>query len=100
MAEALRSVGRETAVVNLLNAGPYPEGVPELRPLRLALQALHDTATGILAKYGFGDSDVSTIELHATPPPWDRAGYSLHTRAVIVTPEGRCFDSGWIDGLA
>lgn len=96
MAQALRGAGRDTTVVDLLDPSPYPEGTSEVRPLRLALQALHATAGTLLAKYGFTPADVSTIHLHATPPLWDAAGSSLHCRVVIVTPDGQSFDSGWL----
>ena len=101
LAQALRASGLETTNVELLDPNPYPQGVAELKPLGLALQALHSTAEEILQKYGFEKSDVTSIELFATPAPWDSKGYLIHTRAVILAANGRSFDSGWLgEGVA
>jgi hypothetical protein len=62
----------------------------------MVLATLKDTALGILAKYGFEPSDVSSIRLHATLAPWDETGYTLHTRTVITAADGKQFDSGWL----
>jgi hypothetical protein len=56
----------ETTAIELLDDQPYPNGVAEMRPLRLALQAIRETAFDILQKYGFARSDVLSIRLH-----WD-----------------------------
>ena len=95
-ANALRASSVDTSAVELLRLQPYPDGVGDSAPLRLALQALHTTALAILSKYGFEQSDVSSIRLHGTPAPWDDQGYLLHTRAVITAADGKQFDSGWL----
>lgn len=96
LAQALRAVGAETTEIDLLAEAPYPPDAAELPPLRLALASLKATAMALLAKHGFSDSDVSSMMLHATPAPWDKDGYSLHTRAVLTSSTGRTFDSGWL----
>jgi len=97
MAQVLRAAGLNTTTLELLDSNAYPFGASEVAPLRLALQALRSTAETILRKYGFALSDVTSIQLHATPAPWDETGYGLHTRAVITAPDGRTFDSGWLE---
>jgi hypothetical protein len=83
--------------IELLDDQPYPKGVAEeMRPLRLALQAMRQTALDILRKYGFTRSDVLSIKLHGTPAPWDNTGYLLHTRTVITSAKSHEFDSGWL----
>lgn len=96
LAQALRDAGLRTTTLELLEASPYPPGVKAVKPLRLALQALHATAQSILERNGFSRSDVTSIRLSATPAPWDKEGYLLHTRAIIVTADGGTFDSGWL----
>lgn len=96
MANALREAGLSTTTLELLDASPYPQGVGELRPLRLALQTLQATVEGILQKNGIAKEDVRSIQLSATPAPWDEKGYLLFTRAVVVAANGRMFDSGWL----
>lgn len=101
MAQALRGAGLETTTLELLESSPYPNGAVELKPLRLALRTLHATAETILHGYGFTNSDVTSIQLSATPAPWDREGYLLHIRAVILAANGQAFDSGWLgEGVA
>jgi hypothetical protein len=96
LAQALREASLETTAVELLAEEPYPTGVAEMRPLRLALAAMKQTALDILKKYGFERSDVLSIKLHGTPAPWDDTGYLLHTRAVITSAKDHEFDSGWL----
>lgn len=96
MAQALRSVGLDTTVLELLDPAPYPPGASEVEPLRLALLSLRATAEGILEKKGFAVSGVTSIQFYATPAPWDALGYSLHTRVEITATGGRTFDSGWL----
>jgi hypothetical protein len=97
MAQALRGAGLSTASVDLLSASPYPAGAIDHSPLRTALQSLRSTAENILGKYGFSRKDVVSIELQATPAPWDDSGYTLHTRAVITAADGAVCDSGWLN---
>ena len=96
LAQALRAVGVETTEIDLLAPAPYPPKAAELQPLRLALASLQATAKALLAKHGFSASDVSSVMLYATPAPWDTNGYSLHTRAVLISGTGRTYDSGWL----
>lgn len=96
MAQALRDAGLSTTTLELLDANPYPKGVKELSPLRLALQTLRATAEGIIERNGFGKEDIRSVQLSATPAPWDEKGYVLHTRAVLVAANGSTFDSGWL----
>ena len=96
LAHSLRSVGVETTVIDLLAESPYPPKAAELQPLRLALASLQSTARMLLTKHGFSDTDVSAMILYATPAPWDKTGYSLHTRAVLTSNAGRTYDSGWL----
>jgi hypothetical protein len=96
LAQALRAAGLETTTINLFDPDPYPQGAPLLTPLRLALQALSAKAEGILEGYGFARGDVASVQLSATPAPWDKSGYLLHTRAVITVAGGRSYDSGWL----
>ena len=96
MAQALRDAGLETTQIELLDPNPYPPGASKLEPLRLALHATRSTVEAILQKNGFGISDVISVQLHATPAPWDSSGYSLHTRVLITASDGRTFDSGWL----
>jgi hypothetical protein len=101
MAQALREAGLETTTLDLLDSSPYPNGVKEMKPLRLALQTLHKTSEDILKRYGFTKDDVTSIKLSATPAPWDKEGYLLHARAVVTAATGRTFDSGWLgEGVA
>jgi Mrp family chromosome partitioning ATPase len=96
LAQALRADGEETTAIELLEQNPYPPKIAELQPLRLALASLKGTVQGMLKKHGFNQNDIISIVLHATPSPWDRAGYVLHTRAVITAKNGRVYDSGWL----
>jgi hypothetical protein len=96
MARALRAVGLETTIVELLDPLPYPPGASEMKPLRLALEALHSFSVAILAKYGFSLPDVTSIKLHATPASCDESGSVLRTRVVITATGGKLFDSGWL----
>ena len=96
LALALRAAGRQTTQMDLLDPAPYPESVAELAPLRLALAALHVTALRILANHDLQAADLSSMVFHATPSPWDRQGYNLHTRMVIGARNGKVFDSGWL----
>lgn len=66
MAQALRDAGLDTTTLELLEPSPYPQGVKELRPLRLALQTLHATVEGILERNGLTRSDGTSIKLCAT----------------------------------
>ena len=96
LAQALRSAGNDTAHIELLAENPYPSQATELKPLRLALVALRETVESLLQKHGFQVDTVTSIVLHATPASWDKQGYSLHTRAVIIASNGRVYDSGWL----
>ena len=96
LAEALRAAGVETTEIDLLVPAPYPPKAADLQPLGLALASLQATAKALLAKHGFSASDVSSMILYATPAPWDKDGYSLHTRAVLISSTGRTYDSGWL----
>ena len=96
LAQALRAAAVETTEIDLLAPAPYPPKAAELQPLRLALASLQSTANALLAKHGFSASDVSSMILYATPAPWDKDGYSLHTRAVLISSAGRTYDSGWL----
>ena len=96
LAQALRAAGEETTAIELLVQDPYPPKIGEVQPLRLSLASLKATAQGLLKKHGFNQNDVISIVLYATPAPWDRDGYVLHTRAVITAKNGRVYDSGWL----
>jgi hypothetical protein len=96
LAQALRADGEETTAIELLGQNPYPPKIAEVQPLRLALTSLKGTVQGMLKKHGFNQNDILSIVLHATPSPWDRGGYVLHTRAVITAKNGRVYDSGWL----
>lgn len=96
MAVALRKSGVATVSFDVLAPDPYPAGVVEVEPLRLALASLRDKAQQILSGYGFLPNDISGVELSVTPAPWDETGYTLHTRAVVTSSGGRPFDSGWL----
>jgi hypothetical protein len=50
----------------------------------------------LLGKHGLSASDVASVKLQATSAPWDKSGYSMHTRVAITAADGRVFDSGWI----
>ncbi|MES2999749.1 MAG: hypothetical protein V4787_03600 [Pseudomonadota bacterium] len=96
MAQALRQVGLASTSFDLLSDAPYPPDAAELKPLRLALGELAETAKKILACYGFTKEDIAGIELSARPAHWDSSGYVLHTRTVVAARDGRKFDSGWL----
>ena len=96
LALALRSAGLQTTEIELLSTAPYPPNAAELQPLRLALGTLKSTVESLIDKHGFTQSDLASVVLHATPAPWDKDGYSLHTRAVITAKNGRVYDSGWL----
>ena len=98
LAQAIRATGAQTTEIDLLSSEPYPPNAVELEPLRFALATLRSTVQAILERHGFTAADVSAITLHATPAPWDKEGYLLHTRAVVTSSKGHCFDSGWLDG--
>lgn len=96
LANSLRAAGIDSTQFELLVEQPYPPNTLEITPLKLALKTLRLTVIGLLKKHGFDLNKISSIILHATPAPWDKQGYILHTRAVITTRNGRVFDSGWI----
>jgi hypothetical protein len=93
---ALRAAGADTTTIELLDLNPYPPRIPELEPLRMALTVLHLKVEELLLKHGFTKADVTSVELHASPAPWDKSGQLLHTRAVVVGSNGRVYDSGWL----
>jgi hypothetical protein len=95
MARGLREAGLDTTVIDLLHTSPYPAGVAECNPLRLALRALHETAVSILAKQEFLPADITSISLHATPS-LGHDDYNLLTRVVIVSASGRTYASNWL----
>ncbi len=92
---AMREASRQTVTIDLSREMPYPQDVAEVKPLRLALKALHLKASEILKGYGFEFRDLSCLILFVTPDASDQAGYTLHTRTVIVC-ESKQFDSGWL----
>jgi hypothetical protein len=96
LAQALRASGEETTAIELLVQNPYPLKIAASQPLRLALDSLKGTVQGMLQKHGFTQNDILSIVLHATPAPWDKDGYVLHTRAVITAKNGRIYDSSWL----
>ena len=96
MAHALRSAGLPTVTMELLTDDPYPTGVPRIEPLRAALATLRETAEKIVERNGFSIANLRSISFSATPAPWDEKGYTLHTRVVVTSHDGREFDSGWI----
>ena len=96
LAHALRAKGIGTTEIDLLAASPYPPGGADLKPLRTALLSLQSTVRALLQKHGFELDSVDSITLYATPAPWDKEGYLLHTRAVVVGGNGRAYDSGWL----
>ena len=96
LAAALRASGADSTEIDLLADAPYPPQVMELEPLRLALVSLQRTARELLAKHGFSGRDVSAMILYATPAPWGKDDYSLHTRVVLTSNTGRTYDSGWL----
>ena len=79
-AKALWEASLKTTPVELLDEEPYPTGISEIRPLRLALGDLKQTALGFRKNYGFERSDVLSIKLHGTPAPWDETGHSARSR--------------------
>jgi hypothetical protein len=89
MAQALRGAGLSTTSVDLLSASPYPAGALELSPLRTALQSLRSTVESILGKYGFSAEDVASIELQATPAPWDSLGTRFILALLLLRLTGR-----------
>lgn len=99
LANALKLDGIETTNIDLLSEDPYPGNVAYIEPLSLSLSALRLKAEEILAKHNFRFRDLSELTLKATPAPWDRDGYCLHTRVVIVARAGKVFDSGWLNEL-
>ena len=96
LAQALRQVGAESTEISLLARQPYPNNAASCQSLQLAMAAMHEFVVSLLAKHGFTTSDVESVVLRATPAPWDPYGYSLHTRAVITSVNGRTYDSGWL----
>ncbi len=96
LARALRAAGVATTEIELLTPRPYPAQIAESEPLALALASLRETVERLLRTHGFASDSVTSVVLHATPVPWDAAGHTLHTRAVIVSSQGRVYDSGWL----
>jgi len=96
LAQVLRDAGLNTTEIELLDTNPYPPGALELKPLRLALRTLHSTVESIFQKSGFDLSDVTSVQLQATPDPSDPLGYLLQTRVIITADNGKTFDSGWL----
>ena len=94
MAQRLRQPGWSF----LKRTSPYPAGVPEERPLRLALQALHWWAVAPLTDQGFELSDLKSVRRHVALVPWSRRHDDpwVHTRAVITAMNDRTYDSGWL----
>ena len=96
LAKALRAAGAATTQIDLLSDSPYPANASESEPLRAALESLRGTTLALLEKHGFAAGDVLSISLEASPAPWDKDGYSLHTRVVLISAAGRTYDSGWL----
>jgi hypothetical protein len=96
MAQALRAAGKETTAIELLVEHPYPPQIADMQPLRLALALLKQTAQAMVQKHGFTQDDVLSIVLYATPSPWDKDGYTLHTKAIITAKNGRVYQSRWL----
>jgi hypothetical protein len=96
VAKVIRKAGLETTTIEILHPSPYPTGVTEHGPLRLALRALHETTVSLLGKQGFAPADITSITLQATPAPSDESGYMLMTQTTIVTVTGQTYVSKWL----
>ena len=97
LGNALRASSLETTEIDLLSESPYPLNISLDESLGLSLQSLRSKAEEILFKHNFSIEKIDELKLYATPAPWDKDGYSLHTRVVIITKNKKVFDSGWLN---
>jgi hypothetical protein len=91
--QACQAVGVREASVDLVVADPYPPGLPQVEPLRLALSALRDRFFGILAANGYGPTDIQSATLRFQFPLIGGDGYSCQATAVIESSSGRRYSA-------
>jgi len=89
--QACQAAGVREATVDLLENAPYPPGLPQIEPLQLSLNALHDKFFAILAANGFGPSDVATATLRFQFPLLGADGYVCQVAAQLESSRGRLF---------
>jgi len=87
MAQACRVAGVSEASVELLAEQPYPDGLPDSEPLRLALGSLRQRFLALLAKYELSASDVLSARLTFAFRSHD--DYDCSVRSTIRSRKGR-----------
>jgi hypothetical protein len=96
---ACREVGRTEAEIELLVEDPYPGGIPEYEPLRLAFAALRERFWQILESEGFGRTSVAAARLkfhfpeRLIYPHYGNDGTVCEVVGKIISPEGTVYES-------
>lgn len=90
LGQACRAAGVTSAWLDLLEERPYPEGLPVLRPLELALGALRDKFVQMAGSKGIPPSEVEAVRLEFTFPPSDD-NYSCSVGASITDRGGKSY---------
>lgn len=91
LGDACRDAGILTAEVDLLADEPYPAGLAERQPLRLALGALRAKLVAMLKQRGFDLSDLESAGLEFTFPDGYGDGSLYRVRSILVS-RGRTFE--------
>lgn len=85
--EACRRSGVASAQIDLLAEFPYPGGLPESEPLRLALGGLREKLEGILLSEGMSLSELSRASLSVELLP-GLDNYCCNCTAALALSEG------------
>jgi hypothetical protein len=91
LGEACRDAGVLVAAVDLVHDAPYPEDLPERRPLALALCAMRGKLASILERHGFALEDLVEARLEFTFPPGYGDYCSYQVRSTLVSRD-RAFE--------
>lgn len=89
--QACVAAGVRTARIDLLASDPYPSGLPEIQPLRLALGALQEKFSDVLRANGFAASDVAEAGLAIQFPLAGADGYTCQSASRLVSARGRVY---------
>jgi hypothetical protein len=80
-------------VLELTKAQPYPVGLPDVLPLRLALVTLQEKFWGILERHGFDRTVVESVQLEFSFSPSRADDYSCTVSATITGSNGKTYQA-------
>lgn len=88
-AQACRTAGVRGASFELLVDQPYPESLPKMKPLALALGALRDKFWEILERNQFRRDAVSSVRLTVSLPSAWSDDFTTWVSAKVTAANGR-----------